>query len=531
MASIPNQNSQSMEDMFMSSSNSSQPDFIFSFPRETGNSSSTSGSSGTSSAVFMSTSTIASSFSNTSLCSSMGREKRNSSVLLLSHGIKEEEDSDMLFNDFSQDLDDLEQAAPAGEAAAALQDPFALSHNAHSQASRSSVPDLLLDEDDSHSASSTHDDPVDHELEGNPLGLSQEDHQQSSLSQASVEDLPRIKNRELEAALEALNLYEHVGFPSGASSSQRRDIVKEKLCDYATSMIIQLTLSTTSDHVSSESVDNDGMPEESQYRMLQAKIAKREPRPAHCPLELKLRNRHGQPNATEYRTIRFPATLASTRQLTIILKLLDLLTDCLAGETPSTLRDIYYRDVKLFGSQKVVDTLVDHIAATLGVRRRDLNVVAASKGLVHGHLQLRNDQGHDLDCSAGSGSTGHLIPPNETILSLKVDPEVRFVLVVEKEAVFQTLCSWGFTNDAILGKSILVTGKGYPDVATRELVKALSDQLPSNIPILCFVDGDPHGLHIFLNYRNGSKAMSFDRTNLVAPKLQWIGLSAEDMLR
>lgn len=221
--------------------------------------------------------------------------------------------------------------------------------------------------------------------------------------------------------------------------------------------------------------------------------------------------------------------------------------------------------------------------------------VAASKGLVHGCMQLQNDQGQTVDCQTGStvrgpdcvfiaklelkgfvSLQGHLVPPNETIASMTVNPEIRFVLVVEKEvclsppctssiyraehvetlkAVLQSLCSSGFTSDSVLGKSILITGKGYPDVATRELVKALCEKLPArymfrenseraviewslnlsfvnrSVPMLCFVDADPHGLHIFLNYRNGSKAMSFDNTNLTASRLQWLGLSAEDMLR
>lgn len=51
------------------------------------------------------------------------------------------------------------------------------------------------------------------------------------------------------------------------------------------------------------------------------------------------------------------------------------------------------------------------------------------------------------------------------------------------------------------------------------------------VPILCLVDGDPHGMQIFLNYRDGSKAMSFDNENLVASRLQWLGLSAQDIAR
>jgi Type IIB DNA topoisomerase len=43
--------------------------------------------------------------------------------------------------------------------------------------------------------------------------------------------------------------------------------------------------------------------------------------------------------------------------------------------TESDFRDIYYRDVKLFGTQKNVDSIVDLLAYTLFVPRRCLHVV------------------------------------------------------------------------------------------------------------------------------------------------------------
>lgn len=45
-----------------------------------------------------------------------------------------------------------------------------------------------------------------------------------------------------------------------------------------------------------------------------------------------------------------------------------------------SLRDIYYSDPIYFGSQRVVDTLVDDIAYTIGVDRAALHVVGLCKG-------------------------------------------------------------------------------------------------------------------------------------------------------
>ena len=47
------------------------------------------------------------------------------------------------------------------------------------------------------------------------------------------------------------------------------------------------------------------------------------------------------------------------------------------------------------------------------------------------------------------------------------------------QAVFQSLCCSAFLKeDERLKNGIIVTGKGYPDLSTRELVKRLSIALP-----------------------------------------------------
>jgi meiotic recombination protein SPO11 len=45
-------------------------------------------------------------------------------------------------------------------------------------------------------------------------------------------------------------------------------------------------------------------------------------------------------------------------------------------------RDIYYRDVALFGTQAVVDRVIEVLAATLGVARAELGVVRRVSTLV-----------------------------------------------------------------------------------------------------------------------------------------------------
>jgi DNA topoisomerase VI subunit A len=65
------------------------------------------------------------------------------------------------------------------------------------------------------------------------------------------------------------------------------------------------------------------------------------------------------------------------------------------------------------------------------------------------------------------------IPVGEDIESFGVDEDVRWVLIVEKEAVFQTLCRIGVANHADMpGRGIMITvslGCGSCSTGTQEL--------------------------------------------------------------
>ena len=63
--------------------------------------------------------------------------------------------------------------------------------------------------------------------------------------------------------------------------------------------------------------------------------------------------------------------------------------------------------------------------------------------------------------------------------------------------------------------SILVTGRGYPDTYTRQLVKKIGAEFP-NLPALYFSDYDPHGVHIYLNFQK------------VCKRLKWAGIHHSD---
>ncbi|KAJ6587184.1 topoisomerase acting in meiosis [Mycena vulgaris] len=228
--------------------------------------------------------------------------------------------------------------------------------------------------------------------------------------------------------------------------------------------------------------------------------------------------------------MRFPAKRAkgSARPFAQLFKVLDLMHEAVVDGVPATKRDMYYKDVPLFKTQKVVDGLVDDLAATFELERADLNIRATSKGLVCGSgLVIRLVSGETVYVNDTEGA---LIPVGEDIESFEVGEDVEWVLLVEKDAVFQTLCRLRLANHpALTGRGIIITGKGYPDVATRQLVATLSTLLPRRIPILGLVDGDPYGLDILSVYKYGSRAMAHEDAKLAAGRVKYLGVFASEL--
>ncbi|KAH9942298.1 Spo11/DNA topoisomerase VI subunit A [Epithele typhae] len=66
-------------------------------------------------------------------------------------------------------------------------------------------------------------------------------------------------------------------------------------------------------------------------------------------------------------------------------------------------------------------------------------------------------------------------------------------------------------------------------MATRQLVKALSDNLPMNVPILALVDGDAYGIDILSVYKHGSTALRHENDRLAANRVEWLGLWSSEL--
>jgi meiotic recombination protein SPO11 len=217
------------------------------------------------------------------------------------------------------------------------------------------------------------------------------------------------------------------------------------------------------------------------------------------------------------RQFRHLSSVQSVVQLTGLMRYVN---EILSTEKHATKRHLFYRDVNLFGNQRVSDGLIEDLGALLRVSRNSLNVIATAKGKVIGRLSF-SEGGDHIDCRKGLG--GHAITPMlDQVENFQSDAE--FVLVIEKDAVFQDLAEDKFFNYI---PCILVTASGQPDMATRMFIKRLYQEL--QIPVLGFLDADPYGLDILRVYSIGSKALSFESIELAVPDIRWLGLLPSDI--
>ncbi|KAF5983101.1 meiotic recombination SPO11 [Fusarium coicis] len=190
-----------------------------------------------------------------------------------------------------------------------------------------------------------------------------------------------------------------------------------------------------------------------------------------------------------------------------ILLILQLSHDAIVSGTLLTKRHIFYQHQHLFEKQGQVDDLVDDIAFNLGISRGDLNIVAASKGALAGPLLIRFHDGSTLNpCS---GDLGVAVPTVQSVSNIDVQ-NVRWILVVEKDAVFRSLCSSQFWRTCIFGPGVLVT---YPQ-----------------LPLLGLFDYDPDGVKILRCYRHGSERLSHE-ADLGVEGLRWLGIRSAHLFR
>ncbi|WVY91647.1 hypothetical protein V8G54_037161, partial [Vigna mungo] len=251
---------------------------------------------------------------------------------------------------------------------------------------------------------------------------------------------------------------------------------------------------------------------------------------------------------TNYETLCFgwvPLSVVMLRVMLIVQKLLQ-------ENKHSSKRDIYYTYPSLFLDQSVVDQAINDICILMQCSRHNLNVVVFCSIVTFFVIFLWFPQGmgtvlrlmdrvclccrltmgwirfsegeRKFDCISSPNSV-HPVPVHveevKDIISV-----AQYILVVEKESVFQRLANDQFCN---ANHCIVITGRGYPDIPTRRFLRLLVENL--RLPVYCLVDCDPYGFDILTTYRFGSMQMAYDTKHLRVPEIRWLGAFPSDSER
>lgn len=198
----------------------------------------------------------------------------------------------------------------------------------------------------------------------------------------------------------------------------------------------------------------------------------------------------------------------------------------LASNTVITKRDIYYRDPNLFQSQCRVDSMIVRICMTLSCTRASLNITASARSVVVGPIRFHTVQNSTIRPERYSKDTLEQLIPDPSMIR-GVTCHANWILMVEKHAVFQTLCSLRFLDTVqqygITCPGLLMTGKGYPDHAARWLLHELVRSKQCHC-VYFLVDSDPHGIDIIRTYCEALDPSDWAR-------MYWLGIKTRQWMQ
>ncbi len=175
-----------------------------------------------------------------------------------------------------------------------------------------------------------------------------------------------------------------------------------------------------------------------------------------------------------------------------------IIYEALINNEYPTIRDLYYRGKhtityrdlhgrlhheNTWDEQRESDSVIRDLEVYLGLLREELLILSKEKGKVVGNLVIKS--GDDVIDLSKMGHGAYSIEPTPDLIEFK-DVDAEYVLVVEKDAVFQQLHRYGFWKKY---KAILITSAGQPDRATRRFVRRLNEEL--KLPVYILTDSIP----------------------------------------
>ena len=236
--------------------------------------------------------------------------------------------------------------------------------------------------------------------------------------------------------------------------------------------------------------------------------------------------------------------LQQSRSMTSIVMVLSYCHNLLCEGKTTTIRELYYFYVTHFRNQKECDLAIRDAAVLLSVPRHALGLKASPKGWYCGDLQITTivPTGETIVTDARSLTSLHGAPIDSTWIHLCnehtasqegcrvpfwVEQGTRVstyraqcILVVEKEGIYNRLAEDRFYDQY---PCIIMTAKGFPDLASRAMLHYLHKKL--QLPVWGLCDCNPFGILVMHTYFRGSMGRgNLDGGARFAVPIQWMGL-------
>ncbi len=214
-----------------------------------------------------------------------------------------------------------------------------------------------------------------------------------------------------------------------------------------------------------------------------------------------------------------------------------IIYEALLNDEYPTIRDLYYRgkhtiryrdllsgkikEENTWDEQKESDSVIRDIEVYTDLLREEMLILSKEKGKVVGNMRIRS--GDDVIDLSKMGHGAYAIEPTPDLIEF-LDVDAEYVLVVEKDAVFQQLHRYRFWEK---NKCILITTAGQADRATRRFIRRLNEEL--KLPVYVLTDADPYGWYIYSVIKSGSITLSYESERLATPNARFLGVSMSDV--
>ena len=202
----------------------------------------------------------------------------------------------------------------------------------------------------------------------------------------------------------------------------------------------------------------------------------------------------------------------------------------------TTIRGLYYQlkfslgddiEENVFSEQAESNPIIEDLEVALNLKREDLNLNANRKGVLAGNMRIIDKFGgaEDKIDASKMGRGGWPIPSDVDNDIDFVDVKAKYVLVVEKDALWQRL-----NEDAFWKKEncIILTPQGQASRGTRRIIRKLADM---GLPIYVFTDSDAWGWYIYWTIKTGSINLAYIGRDIATPEARFIGVTMADLDR